>query len=887
MWVQNSFGSAPEKEICEKIQNYVNFIQNPQPPNENPVFTQPGQIFEINSAGSYPPELEELIKGEENITSGWIAEIQSFWVSTSSKLFVFHYSMSPLRTADVPSQVVAVSYISRKFVVFHEDSIALFSGSLSPLKSTFSLPKSVKVTHSYKDLCGCYDGQIRQVIVNNSNNHVSLVGSIAKSKVEDPITQIIETPDFYVSLSLKSSISVFKKQENYCPSFVNSFQVKSSNKRSFFKEESIIRIWAATGNTIYALSRTTGLIFIDLSEPKKPAFQPIMTMLPASIFSEAVWTNGFLTACDSSASSDHVTIIRFQPFAAYTTSAKFGTVMSIGVTFNEVIILTSAGVYVISQKQEEGQDNELWTFAQLLAPIWHCSVTEISECTPVLESLQSYKDGSAELLSDVSQYMMFILEDIIALKNSPLVKDFAKKSISEYFGENRDMSFARLRKIAFETKLSTQSDSAKSSNSRIAMMIQKCDEGMLDEKVVLNEIKAIAASKNVPTEFPIYVNFMLRYSFFDELLECVFQWADAMYPDERALAFENANFPSYNIDESASFQLRLLVFQRLNPFLRLALKKTAVAAPAALALKKAIRLYGTTFQYYIVSFFEEEVDGEDVVRFDFPELLPILARKNSRHLPIILLHRGYPLKAFQEYVRQATQKGDVSIEGRIDMLKRAINISPVGVDMTQARKLLAAAQVLAPFINEHADVPRNMFADNGGKLIQKMSDMHEYVYSLKLIAVLGISNIAAIEEFVKQATADDYKGFNEYIRANPSDVISEKDIAKIFYRDNGEEKSIKELLRNGFLPSTVFSLLTRTLAIKGPGALVEHLGEIKSLLECWGEIEAAEKSNVADFLCSLVLELDSRGEDEKASEVREKLSMCFIDNSFKDAWDIE
>ena len=125
-----------------------------------------------------------------------------------------------------------------------------------------------------------------------------------------------------------------------------------------------------------------------------------------------------------------------------------------------------------------------------------------------------------------------------------------------------------------------------------------------------------------------------------------------------------------------------------------------------------------------------------------------------------------------------------------------------------------------------------------------------------------------------------------YIREINSPVLTEHDIALAFYEENGKEEAIKTLLDYGVRPPVIFNLLSASLSKRGPKVLVNYIPELHNLLDAWGEIETQYRQDVSDFLCSIILELDTQSEDEKASSLREKLGMCFIEQQFTDVWDL-
>ncbi|EAY10067.1 hypothetical protein TVAG_329540 [Trichomonas vaginalis G3] len=859
MWSNDAFGNAPSASICEKVIKYIEYLKNPTSSDTNPVYTQPNTTFKFDNETSFENDLEKIINGKEMINTGWVQELQSFWVSTFKKLYIFHYKLSPCFSAEVERPVVAVSFISGLFVALHENSISLFTEELHPIQSTYTIPKGVSITSSYGKIIGCSDGYIREIILNPSKNHVTIKQSAGNSI--DEIKKIIETRNYYVTLSKNSTISIFNRA--------------NLSRIHYFRLKNIINIWTVSDDIISAFDRTIILYTINLQSPKHPQVQPSHQLLASACSTQAIWSGGFLTVVDPNSSFDQLTTVRFHPTPSYTTTAQFGVIHLIAPLSFGVVALTSAGIIQIRAVNDFTRpDEDIWAFPVAVAPMWNVPIGQCCKSEEFVRTLQETK-------CDASKYVLQILDDVALMEKTQFASDFLGKLLNIYFSEERVVSYSRLRKVAFSVRLSMTEIDKSFAKSPICELISKADCGdSTSEHLALSSIEAASESGSVPAEFPILSDFLYRYRHFDLLIDALCNWANVLYPDSLAIDYENANFPQNSPDDTASFQLRLLVLRRLNPLINLAVRDEE----AFESVMRAVKKHGITFQYYLASYLNVDMDEESCVKFDFQELSAHLQRLNSLYLPALLIKRGQILDAYLEFIRLAIEDIEtISIDKRIELLDRAIKISPEGSDNLKAKQYLLAAEILHEYITNNSSLKRNFFAEEPKKLIQTLKDYGELSLAVQLSSALGTPRKDIVDQYTKNCTAKELAELLAKIRGVGCETLSEKAIAKSFFSQHDGVVAAKDMVENGVSPSIVFDLINEC-----PNSVTLFANNIETLsviIQNWTQILPIDRCKVSDLISKVIVEMDARGEGEKAEIARKWLPLCTLEESFTDIWD--
>lgn len=859
MWSDDVFSSKSFTASCQKITQYIENLRNPAPAAENPVYSQPNTVFNFENVGVYPHDLEKVINGKEKISYGWIQQLQSFWVATFDKLFIFHYKLNPCFSTAIKDRVVAVSFISDIFVVLHENSISLFDQNLQPMKATYTIPHNVTITCAYNSVVGCSDGYIREIILNPAKTNVTLKGSAGKNR--DDISSIVETDKYYVSLSVNSTISIFNHSNL---SLIHSFKLKN-----------IISIWHSDENIINAFDKSIVLYKIDLKSPKYPTVEAPCQVLPSAFTSKALWNSGFLTTVDPNAAFDQLTTIRFQPTPAYTTTAQFGIVHQIAPLPSGVLAMTSAGIIFIHFSSTlNTEDEALWELAVALLPMWDTSISEACKYRDFVTQLQ-------QIDCDQSKYALHILEDANLLSSTQLNIDFPNKLIRCYFTDEKDLSFSRLRKIAFSVRLTMAEQDPSAANSKIVDLIRKSDCGdTTAEHLAITAIEKSSESGEVPTEFPILADFLYRYRLFDLMIDCLCRWANYLYPDALALNFENENFPTNSVDDTASFQLRLLVMRRLNPLIKMALRNDE----AFESVMKAVSKHGVTFQYYLASYLDEELDEEQAVKFDFPELIQHFSRRHSLHLPRLLIKRGQILEAFLEFIKLATDdKENFDVSKRIEYIQRAIDLNPDSGDIEKAKKLLISAEILKDYIDNNKSLKRNFFAEEPAKLVQTLKDYNELQLAVLISSALGVPRKEIVDEFCKNTDCKTLADVLNTTKKVGCSAISEKTIAQSYFNQHGKFDCAKEMVESGVSPLIVFTLVSE---LSNAAELLANNPEtLDAMISLWPVIEPKDRAMVTSVLSKVIVIVDAKGDEENAEMIREMLPACTLEEQFTDVWD--
>lgn len=810
-----------------------------------------------------PPGLSKALNSGESVVSGWISEIEMFWVGQGNRLFLVHMTMASYDEATVCAPVVAVGFVNNMIVVSHEDSLALFTKELVPLKNTFHLPTNVIVTVFEKDIAGCNDGSLRRVTVNPRREYVSVSGTPTLFP-DDVITTIVELNDNFVTLSLNNVLSVFTKGLTR----IANVQLKG-----------IIGLWTTDGTTAYVLDKTTQLSRVVIGSLNVDV-EPVGQLMKRRVFHSATWKLGFLTAVDRTRLSyDQMTLTRLVPYGLTASTFNMGVIFAVGSTPYLMAALSSSGVYHFFEKLDKNEDEEIWRFANCVERFWDRSIESLVNESTLIENMNDFFKSDFQTISDLCKYVLTIIDDYGSI-SSDYQKLFSAKPLSDFFNRERIEQFSRLRKFAFEFRLNegiVESDPQRM--TKLERMIAAADGG--SEKQIANVLAKITSSfEELPTSLCVCCAFLEKHGFYTELIQCICKWANSVQPDSIALAYENGGCPTSDIDEAASYHLRRRIYDQLQPFLSLAVRTPESQAGAA--LDTALKHKNTVFQRYVLQYLEDNSTADVIKRFYYPEMIEQMKMINSRYLVDILIYKQMTSEAINQFIDNAkTVDVPYSVRERIEFLTRAAELcqNRNAQRREEVEKMRKAGEILEEFINNTLECPRYIFTRDPCDLINYLVDWGEYILALRIMDIYGEKRDDVLTEFLTSATPDEV-----FTYLQESAVYSEDEIAHKLFELQGTE-AIYTLRDCRFSCTCIFKLIVSEMKmddyIKYAGVLVEMLYSCRT-------VDATVRENVANLYCRMVLTLSVQDDAilrGYADKIRAGLGGVFIEASFTDIWD--
>jgi len=865
MWSEKAFDDTPSDEYCSKIHKFVDFLQNPLPVESSPVFSQVNEFFINSQIKPYSNDLSDIIKTSDNITSGWLPEIQSFWVSNGTKLFIVNNRDDEQYYTYLFMPPIAVGFLNNHIVVSHEDSLSLFSyPKLEAIKTTFSLPKNVKVTHFHGDIAGCSDGLLRRVVINPDSFHVSVTG-FSSSRNSDPVSAIISRDQHLVTLSVNSAISVFDK---------SSLQRYSSTKFS-----SIVAIWFSSKNIVCAINKNSVLFKLNIEQKSHPEIEETQSLIPRNSNQKATFNNGLLYVVDGIRSNfDRLYVVRLVPSPIYSVFNNFGMIFSFGDSDLELYVLSSRGITTIFEKLMDNENIELWRFANLLNLIWETPISEAAYNQQMIHVFNELAQSSFKVISTLAQYVLCFINDYLKLLyyKSDYCSVFKNMPVHDFFLHSRQKIFSRLRKISLEISLNQEDSLETTTNDPIISLIEQASSGdVIAEQRAVDLIKSTKGT--LPSAFPVYIDYLIKHGYYEELLEVVNNWADHILSDSLSSEYESSGFTTTDIDCLASYHLRNRVMTHIIPYLGLAVDNPN--GKAGISLKKGLQTFGESFQRFVTLYFEK-CSSEIVIFFDYPGLLNRLRVIKSKHIASILEHHHQYKDSYEQLIEDASEVSEKSIDDRILLLQKAVLLRNHIYDVSEAEKLLQSAQIMKEYIENHPNTPNNLFSINGNDLIDKMYEMGEFSLAFQLMCVYGRGSMEILRAYVETANSHSLKTVVSQSKIGKC-AYSEEILAQEIFEIHNHEKAIPLMIEVGIDPKYVFSLIFKL----NHDRIISSVEQVAFILDNWTEISNESKTFIADNLCQYVLDLGVSGNIEGASLIREKLHKCFLPNGNHDCWD--
>lgn len=855
MWSNQSFDEPPETNITTKVTEFIEAIRNPNPVSEISRLSDIKKHFFIKAMEPYPEDLAELLNSGDPVSSGYITEISSYWISNTKYLYLISDNMKNCVSSPIPAPVITVGYVNPFIIVSHDNYLGLYSfPDLTPIECSFSFPKNVQITVIEGDIVGCNDGTLRRLSINNRRHHIT-VNRILSLTSGNAIKSIIKTKKYAIGLSINNVITFY---EIDTLKYVNSTQLQS-----------IIGIWTTDNIKVQAIDKMTNVFTITASKFKIDIHHTT-NFLTHKQFHAAAWSFGYFMGIDSSRPScDQLVLARFKPTPVLISVNHLGIIYSYGGNHFINTVLASSGLYQIIEEMKPTVDEELWKFSILAQPFWNEPISALLKDRTLLNALEDIFTNDNENISLLCKYLMTIVDDLQALDGTKFYQNFVNIPLSDFFSMKRTDLFSGLRKISFEIRLST--GKSFENNEPMTHLEQLIEEGNQGSEESSNEaLKIILSSfQSLPTQFPLYCEFMLRHSYYKELIDAVCAWANSVMSDSIALAYENADCPTFSVYESTSYLLRVQVYDHLQPFLKRA-TYSLYNNPAAEALKKSLQYPNEIYQRFILQFFEDNCDDATTVYFYYPEMITQMRMICSKHLAAVYRSRRMVKEAYRQFIYNAKVDSEMNLDDRIVLLKQAKELKP---DEPEVNQYLDAANVLHDFIEYTEKIPKNLFALTSYEIIEKLRNYSEYELALEVMKIFDEKRTDVLEEFAESATPELIK---QYLKTNG--VFSSYEVAQAMFYAHGKEKSIDFLVECGIPPRDIYTLFSQM----GHDVMIQNCDKMLLILDSWTKVDEDMKQSIADTLCDIVIDIDS----ETAKEIRIRLGKCFLEQKFTDSWDI-
>ena len=861
MYLEPLFDEAPAHETCRKVKKFVAAIRNPAPEDLHDL-ENIRDHWEFRLA-ELPPELKRVLNSGDSVLSGWINEIECFWVAQARRLFLFDSALVTYFEATVSAPVVAVGFVNGMVVVSHEDSIALFTRELTPVENTFHLPTNVIVTVIENDIAGCNDGSLRRITVNPRSAFVRVSGCLTLFP-DDPITTIVELRNKYVTLSLNNVLSVFEKSLTN----VSSKQLKA-----------IAGLWTTDGTCAYVMDKSANLSKVVIDGGSLEV-QPVGQMMRRKQFHSVSWKHGFLTAIDRTRLSyDQVTLARFVPYAICASTCNLGVVYTVGSTPDMMTAVASSGVYQFFEKLESSEDEQVWGFARCIERFWDMTVSELVNETTLIKKMEDLFKSSYQKMSDLCKYVLTILDDYQVI-GADYQKEFASEAISHFFERERAEQFSKLRKLAFEFRLNQEVETPTDpwQMTKLEQMIALANHG--SERQVKEVLAMITSSfDELPSCFRQCCDFLMQHEFYMELIQSVCKWANSVQPDAIALAYENAGCPTCGIDEATSYHLRCRIYHQLEPLFAMAIRRHDTEA--GYAVKTALRYNNTVFQRFVLQYLEDHCTADLIKHFEYPEMIDQMKMINSKYLVDMLIYKGRTSEALEQLLDKASSLAiPYSVEERLGFLRCAAGLAKSDKELqTKIENMLKAGELLEPFIRDTPECPKDLFCRDICEIINFLVDWGDYLLALRVMNIFGEKRDDVLMEFLDRAEPS---AITAYI--GERGVYTEDEVAQAIFERHGTE-ALSILKQCSFSTTCIFNLIITHLKMPDYIANAEILLD---LLYNGENVDYEIREKVATLYCNVILNLSVQDDDTLrayAERMRAGLGRYFLENSFTDVWD--
>lgn len=430
---QSVYEDLPSNKILENVREYVRATREPQLDQPDIKTTEPNQHFRISDPFILSHQLKSLLEKKDFINTGWIESVQVFWASSETKLYLIKPSLKWNLNVSVNSKAVSVGFISGYFIVFSKDSIGMYTKEFKPVENTYYIPKGVHVTFIYKNVVGCDDGCLREVLVNVKKLHVEVSGSsnlfkhIFSYKNDDKhfIIDIIESSNFYVARNISSELYAYRKSD------MTKLARVSGDIRN------IIGMWTYKDDMIYVLDSSTYLYLIDIRDIRTIEINRYERVLPRYSFVKAVFRNGVFVIINSSPHyTDMVTFIRYKPVPLCLTVSSFGNVYEIGSTLDSILLLTTTGVYEIDEPIGCDELSQIAHFSSIIERVWDLPIREIIYQDDISIILSTYLNSNHDVLKTLSRFYARIVKTICYLDDNCKHIHSFKATFGSFFDNN-------------------------------------------------------------------------------------------------------------------------------------------------------------------------------------------------------------------------------------------------------------------------------------------------------------------------------------------------------------------------------------------------------------------------------------------------------------------
>jgi hypothetical protein len=488
-----------------------------------------------------------------------------------------------------------------------------------------------------------------------------------------------------------------------------------------------------------------------------------------------------------------------------------------------VAVLTTRAIRQVSERLlPVTEDEEAWTFSNIIAPVWDAPASDLLRMPDLLRALEQWPPATSYArVSRLAGYTLTVVSDISALSGAG-----GGVPLSSYFGPTRHELFPTLRRRALSLRLdaSAASDSADAAAAAARIL----------------------SSPTLPPNAPACCSLLANRGRHRELIDCVLRWSRSVPPD----------------DSLSSLADRVLSL--LRPTFAAARSPGAARSALASALADG---RNEDLRRAALRYCEAEGGWEAAVALEFPGMLDMLRDGRSPLFARVRMARGAPAERFRAHVEAARSPAPLPVDERVAHLRRARDLCPGDARVERA---LAVADALRPVA---AAMPE-LFADEPEEAVRRLVRAGEARVALAVCAAAGIRSGDALAAFVASAAVEELR---EYVGSGG--VFSEADVAEALFAGGG---GVRAVMRAGIACRAVFAV-ARRMRGRERSAEAEALVE---LIEQWDPVEIELREAAADFYCELVVELDAEGKDELAERIRFVLGKCFIDQRFTDEWDV-
>lgn len=321
----------------------------------------------------YKNEIQKLITSREIFSSNFIPELEIFWISSPSKIYLMKKNAEIIYQTKTKTPVITAflyEFEDKKFIVLtKQNSVSILefheNSKIEPVTNLeCTIPKNVVITCNFGEFVGCEDGTIRKFSLSyteNKNLKLTIDGSAAKTD-KNPIRVIFESSDHIWTLQLSGKLTEYKKNLSY----VNQYDL--GNVSCIHKNH----------NSFLCFRNTCSYYSSPFTKAKPSCFSFLPGLekyFGVETFSNTLYTNG-LYACHISNGfgNDKLYVMKVEDdskIVAWENQQSLGKVYSISSTKNKLsfILLTSAGIATISEVAYEDPNFQDWFIARNMAEI--------------------------------------------------------------------------------------------------------------------------------------------------------------------------------------------------------------------------------------------------------------------------------------------------------------------------------------------------------------------------------------------------------------------------------------------------------------------------------------------------------------------------------------